>query len=33
MIDILQVTWFIISEGREEERGQMDTFKKQINYS
>lgn len=33
MIDIPQVIWFIVWDGREEERGQMDTFKKQINYS
>jgi len=33
MIDIPQIIWLIVWEGREEERGQMDTFKKQINYS
>jgi len=33
MIDIPQIIWLIVWEGREEERGQMDKFKKQINYS
>ena len=33
MIDTPQVTWLIVWEGREEERGPVDTFKKQRNYS
>ena len=33
MIDMPQIIWLIVWEGREEERGQMDKFKKQINYS